>query len=292
MIDAVPIWIAFALVTVCLQASFLTAQKLLVADHPVVEVAAITTGVGALIYLPIVSWTLFTGDGGVSMTLLWFGVLSGFFNVMTYYANLHALKRGDLSIVAPIAKAYPLSVAVVEPLVLGTTWSWYLFAGAGLAVGGAYIILLDDKHPLTPIRNLLMPAVLFALLTALLSTGAVVVDRFALSGGVDLVLYLTLMYASSAGFASLIAYSPLPSGDIDWGNALDRRFLALGGLISVMTLFLFLTLSVASATQASTAFQLSVPLAVLLGGYYLDETGLVRKLAGSMFIVIGIVFVL
>lgn len=292
MIPDVPIWIALALVTVCLQAGFLTAQKLLVSDHPVVEIAAITPGVGAVLYLPIVAWILLSGDGAITTELLVFGVVSGFFNIGTYYANLHALKRGDLSLVAPIVKAYPLSVAFVEPLLLGTVWSWYLLAGALLAVAGAYIILLDDKHPLTPVRKLFLPAVLFAILTALFSTGAVIVDRFVLSGDVQPILYLTAMYASSTVIAAGVSYSPLPSGSIDWSNALNRRFLVLAGILSAMTLFLYLTLSVASATQASTAFQLSVPLAVLMGGYYLDEASLARKLAGASLIVIGILFVI
>jgi drug/metabolite transporter (DMT)-like permease len=204
---------------------------------------------------------------------------------------LTTLKRGDISAYYPIVRASPLFIVVVGFLVFGERYEASLvFAIALVLIGGFLLLyrpgtrLLDDPRTLG-----------FAVL-AMCGTGVYSLADSRLMQTIEPpVLFFWVEVLCAPIYAVLfrrIAIGPKLWSGI--GMLLARPFQALlltsivyGSYILILTAY-----EMGGDVAAVTAVrQASIPLSVILGGVFLSEGSIVRRLIASLILALGIVLI-
>ena len=204
---------------------------------------------------------------------------------------LTTLKRGDISAYYPIVRASPLFIVVVGFLVFGERYDPnLLFAIALVLIGGFLLLyrpgtrLLDDPRTLG-----------FAVL-AMCGTGVYSLADSRLMQTIEPpVLFFWVEVLCAPIYAVLfrrIAIGPKLWSGI--GMLLARPFQALlltsivyGSYILILTAY-----EMGGDVAAVTAVrQASIPLSVILGGVFLSEGSIVRRLIASLILALGIVLI-
>ena len=206
-------------------------------------------------------------------------------------AVVAVLKRGDLSAYYPIIRSSPLAIVAIGFLFLGETFAPVLLLGIGLVLIGA--IALQYRRG----ARLLAEPVNFALATGALVSSAVyaIVD-----GRLVQHMHPTLvLFWSQIGFLPLYAAIirrtqpgwrlgfPL----ITWANA-PWRYLPLGPM-AYASYYLILTAYSLGANIAAvnSVRQVAIPLSVFIGGMWLAEGAMWRRLGAALVLAAGVVVI-
>ncbi|MEQ9546225.1 MAG: EamA family transporter [Marinobacter sp.] len=262
---------------------------------------------GALLTLPVlVYYRSLLGE--LDSGIWWLVVVTGFFQA-TYLSCLAAAYRhGELSVVYPLARSSPLLILLIGTLFLGTadTITGAAAAGIVLIVAGCLILPMQrfqDFH-LANYRNL---ATLFALLAAASTAGYSIVDDTATEQMRDLLAGIALDAEVALVFVILQAWSALAWLSISLSlQTTERRLLrqlrsnwrstmAAGVLILGTYALVVWAMAYADDVSYVVAFrQISIPIGVALGWYFLEEPlhspkilGVVIILAGLLLVVLG-----
>lgn len=255
--------------------------------------AAIGMTSGALVIIPgaTIGWFLI-GRPPIPQEALVLGVASGVFEAGYFGFLAAAYRRGDLSVVYPIARGTaPLLAVAVGIGILGER-----LGPAGIVGVGALLVgLLTLQRPwrfLRPSGRAGDPAVMFALAAGVMIAGYSAIDRV----GTRVVapwLYAALIWAFGVLFlwmyvwlGRLFARSAAPPGPF------DARRAAIGGLITFAAYMLILVaFSVAPLTAVAPLRESAIVLASGWGtlrlGEGADRREVVRRVGASALVVVG-----
>jgi drug/metabolite transporter (DMT)-like permease len=199
--------------------------------------------------------------------------------------------RGDLSAYYPIIRASPVFIVIVGVLLLGYSYSWIVLAGMAMAVAGGYLLLYRRGTHLFE-----DPATLGFALVAMSGTGIYSIADSQLMRTIEpevqlvwvetllFPVYLTLFlrrrtyrrYADGRPTANRVAMLLLPGMMAYGAYYLILMAYQMGGEVAAVT----------SVRQAS------IPISVLLGGYFLREGSIARRLFAAMLLATGIIVII
>lgn len=253
-----------------------------------------------LLLLPFGIWML-----GQEQELVFWGWLlaSGLCQNLYMAALAGAYRQGDLSVAYPLARALPMLLVGTVSLMLGQTVSGSATLGMGLILLGCLLLPILQWRQWHP-GQYLSPACALALVAALGTSGYSLIDAHAigvlqgwldgLHGQLSVAIYYLWLQVMSVLVTSLplllrpsFRASLLATGRQVAGQA------ALTGIMMGLTYSLVLwALALASNVSYVVALrQLSIPLGVLLGIWWLGESRSGGKLPGTAMILGGLLLV-
>lgn len=278
-------WLALTLAAVAGKTVFYALQKRLLADESSVRLGYVTAFYGLLATLPLLGWQAATR--GVSLSARTLAVLLGIgvVELVAFLVYLEALAAVDLSLASPIRRTTPVGVAVLEPVVLGTTLSAPLVVAAACAAAGGYVVLTDGGL-LAPLRRLTERGPALAVAAAALYTLLSLGSRFGTTATSPSVFGTVVFATMLAGYTPLarrrgVALAPRAH--------LRREFVAVGAVGAVRSLAVWGAYALATATAVSTVTQLTILTNVVAGGTLLGEGDTARRLAGATLVLAGAV---
>ncbi len=201
------------------------------------------------------------------------------------------LRRGDLSAYYPIIRSSPLFIVVAGVLFLGERYAWPLLAGIALVLVGAFFLqhrrgarLLDD------------PGTLILAVLAMAGTGVYsIADSRAMRVVEPPVLLFWVQVLCLPSY--VLVFRVRGRSAPDWGALFlwtTRPLRTIGtGVMCYVSYYLILCVyghggDVAAVTSVRQA---SIPFSVLIGGLWLKERGMTRRLFASLLLAAGIVVI-
>ncbi|GBE44770.1 EamA-like transporter family protein [bacterium BMS3Bbin10] len=200
------------------------------------------------------------------------------------------LTRGDLSSYYPIIRASPVFIVIVGVVLLGASYSWYVLLGMAMTVAGGFLLLYRrGTHFLEDPRTLGLA------LLAMSGTGIYSIADSGLMKTLDpqvmifwietslIPVYLTLYLHRRT---HTLFVDPRPMG---------RRvaMLILPGVMAYGAYYLILmAYQMGGEVAAVTSLrQASIPISVMLGGFFLREGAILRRLIAASLLTAGIVVI-
>ena len=268
--------------------------------------ATVGMSTAALLIIPaaIVGWVA-TGRPSIPVQAIALGVISGALEAAYFVFLAAAYRRGDLSVVYPIARGTaPLLAVAVGIFILDERLGLEGFLGVAFLLVG----LLMLQRPWRFFRRSADgggwdPAVGFALLTGVTIAAYSAVDKVG-TGLVSPLLYAGLLWAACVVFlwAWVIAAGAARRWQADDAAAtsagpearFDNRRAAIGGLITLAAYLLILVaFSVAPLTAVAPLRESAIVIASAWGTLRLGEGGdrgeAARRITASVFVVLGAV---
>ncbi len=201
------------------------------------------------------------------------------------------LSRGELSSYYPIIRASPVFIVIVGVTLLGASYSWYVLLGMAMAVAGGFLLLyrrgthfLDD------------PKTLGLALLAMSGTGIYSMADAGLMQVIEpQVQMLWLETALIPVFVTLYLCRRTHTRFED-GRPMRVRatMLIVPGVMAYFSYLLILNAyqmggEVAAVTSVRQA---SIPISVLLGGLFLREGAILRRMIAASLLAAGIVIII
>lgn len=283
--------VAYALVAAVGWGAFIFANKRYFAAYPSASFMGLTYGFGALWYLPV---ALAVAPPPALAPVEW--AFAGW-TVACLAAGLGlffaAVRRGDVSYVAPVGKVTPVFVLPIEVVLLGDRFRSLQVAGIGLATVAVYLANYRGGPLLAPVRKATTER---APQLALASAGVLAVLN--VSQGVllqDVGLDPRTWLLVKAGGAALL-FAPLAVRDHRAGRLPDvradvPRLAAAGLLLAVSEYFVVASLAILSASIATPLLATQAVVAVILGGVVLREGQFAIRLAAAAVAVAGVTLI-
>ncbi len=233
-------------------------------------------------------------------------LMAGFFQALYYVGLAGAYTRGDLSVVYPLARSFPLFILVILAYISGKGDSFSIAGLAGLLaiVGGAIILPMNSFRDFR-LGNYYNSSSLFAMVAAVGTAGYSFVDDIGMNMVKNLVsstpgwsralLYLVLESGFTALWLHLIPLFCRRSGFLLAGNyrvLLKPAFqagLAIGGTYGLILL------AMTQATNVSYVVglrQLSIPVGTFLGIIILKEKGSLPRCVGAVTLFLGLLLII
>jgi uncharacterized membrane protein len=261
--------------------------------------AATTSGVA------LTPFALFaeTPWGGLPARFWRLVLASGVFETLYMYGLYQGYRRGDISLVYPLARALPvlLTAAITLGLGLGATPAPLALLGMGVVAAGCLLLPLARPADLR-LKTYATPAIRMILLAAAGTTGYTIIDSLALphlhAVGASSRLVCAGMYLFLIEWATALGMGICVLANADERAELRRLFLRspfppLSGLFSSSAYLLVLVAMgfVANVSYIQAFRQMSLPLGVFAGILLLKESRAPLKLAGVALVVAGLVLV-
>ena len=204
------------------------------------------------------------------------------------------LSRGDLSAYYPIIRASPVFIVVVGVIFLGYSYSWPVLSGIAMAVAGGFLLLyrrgtdyLSDPKTLGLSLLAMSGTGIYSIADSQLMQKIAPEVQMLWVEALLIPVYVALFlgrrdHASFPGFAN-----PRPA-------AAGLAMLVVPGIIAYASYYLILLAfklggDVAAVTSVRQA---SIPISVLLGGFFLREGAIMCRLFASMLLAAGIVVII
>ena len=201
------------------------------------------------------------------------------------------LSRGDLSAYYPIIRASPVFIVLVGVTVLGATYSLYVLLGIAMAVAGAFLLLyrrgthfLDDPRTLT-----------LALL-AMSGTGIYSIADARLMETLDPQVQVFWVESLLVPVYLMLFLQRRTHTRYEDGRSIARRtvMLVIPGVMAYASYYLILMAyqmggEVAAVTSVRQA---SIPISVMLGGFFLREGTIARRLFAATLLAAGIIVII
>ena len=216
-------------------------------------------------------------------TFLFFVVCRSLTDTFAETCKMHALARGELSVVSSLISLHPIFILFFSPLIAGDPITPMIVLGVAVTVMGNVVLLY---HPKAVIRR---DAVLLALATAFFFSLNNCFDRLSvqtatplLSGCVMTLLAGLLLFIPAMrvkGAISSLATHHFPF--------FIRGFFEVVFMVSKLYALQFLT-----AAEVSAFIRLSLLFSVIGGKVMFKEMNFVRKFFGAVLTILGVVIVL
>lgn len=259
---------------------------------------------GALLTLPVLVF-YYPLLLNLDHRIWWLVIITGFFQA-TYLSSLAAAYRhGELSVVYPLARSSPLIILLIGTLFLGTAEAITASAvfGIVLIVAGCIILPMQrfQEFSLANYRNL---ATLFALLAAASTAGYSLVDDSAteqmrerldgIATDAEVAFVFVILQAWTSLFWLSLGLSLQPGERKllrglfgNWRSTMAAGILILGTYALVVW-----AMAYAEDVSYVVAFrQISIPIGVVLGWYFLGESLRAPKILGVLTILVGLFLV-
>lgn len=256
---------------------------------------------GAVITLPVLV-IYQSAIAELTPAIWWMVLLTGFFQAAYLSSLAAAYRHGEMSIVYPLARSSPLIILLVGAVFLGTVDRITFAAVAGILLIVVGCMVLPMRH-LSEFRwsNYLNLATLFALMAAASTAGYSLVDDAAtrwirelpghgLSDAETALLFVVLQaWSALVWLSAMIAFQArerrLMSALVaNWRSTLCAGILILGTYGLVVW-----AMAYADDVSYVVAFrQISIPIGVAMGWFFLRETLHGPKVLGVGVILIGL----
>ena len=241
----------------------------------------------ALIYAPVVLVLLWWKQPALGWESIVLMLASAAIHTAYYLLLDRGYRRGDLSLVYPLARgSAPLVTVLVAVLLLHEKPTAVALAGALLIAGGA-VMLTGNLKRLKETGNL--PAVGFALLTGCMISSYTVVDKLAVSA----YLVPPLLQDWAANLGRVVIMMPMALRErSEWRRVWRRSRNDIVAVAVLCPLSYILVLSAMVFTPVSyvaPAREISILVAALLGAHLLAEADARRRLFGAGAMVLGII---
>lgn len=245
------------------------------------------SGLNVLIYLPFVIGLVWLQRPQIQPVGWIFMAGSALLQLAYFLLLQRGYQTGDLSIVYPLARGSgPAFSTAAAILIFGERPTGWALLGAGLVIGGVFMLSGGQRlwH-----RQHGSQAVTFGLLTGTVIASYTLWDKYAVSA--LLIPPLLLDYATAVGrslFLTPAAYRHWEQVRFYWTT---YRSEALGiAILSPLAYILVLTaLQMAPVSYVAPTREVSVLIAVIMGGVLLKEGDLRRRLSAAVVIVAGVI---
>lgn len=218
------------------------------------------------------------------MTLVVVGA-SGMVNAASYYLLAEALRMDDLSVISPLRSIVPVSVALVEPLVLTAEYSVPVLVASLLAAVGTYVLLIEDSLT-TPLKRINSRGVQLGVISALIITAAVLLDRF----GVTQTSISPTAYAFYLPLATAIAlavFALLASEDVKEVLRPSLKLAPIGFFRSINLVAAMAAFALTTGTNVTILMRVGILISILVGGSLFDEEYLLYRISGGLMLITG-----
>jgi drug/metabolite transporter (DMT)-like permease len=242
----------------------------------------------SMAYLPLAAGAVIVTRPAFGWEAFGFLAVSSALQVGYFFMLGQGYKRGDLSLVYPLARGTGPTLAVIGAIVLfGERPSALAIAGTAMVVGG--IIVMSWSGELRGSGGVGI-AVAFAVATGSITATYTLWDK----QGIERLTPLLYGYGLEAGRAALVApFALATAGARARLRATlhdQRRAILAIGLLSPGAYIMVLTaLKLAPVSYVAPARELSILIGALLGLRLLGESHPLRRLSGATAIVLGIV---
>ncbi|MFN8390045.1 MAG: EamA family transporter [Bdellovibrionota bacterium] len=244
-----------------------------------------------LIFFPVPVYYAVTEPevfGAIPITILLVGML----HYAYLYTFARALHDGDLSLVYPIIRSAPAFVLVAGVLILHEQVSVLGASGVLLTVLGVYVLCVRGsglRSAFSPMKDAIRnESTRFALLTALATTGFSLADKV-LVASVPPALYTYLLHLMVTLYMTPQIVVSKPRAALWEEVRAQLRSLFACGFLDPFGYFLVLAaFRVDKVSYVLGMRQVSIIIAVMMGGLLLKESGMRQRLIASAIIFLGI----
>lgn len=246
--------------------------------------------ISILVYLPLLIY--FVLSEGVDWVALFFwGMVSGVCHFFYMICFAKAMEKGDLSLVYPIIRSSPALVLVCAVFFLGEDVSIRGVLGISLIVFGVYSINLDGlsfQSLSQPLMKLYYePSLQWGLLTMLTVTAYSIVDKQGAITNHPMIFACALPIFSSIYFSPyFLARKDNSKLRVEWDenkrDILINSVICVGGYNLIIVAMSFEKLSYVVGLR-----QVSIVMAVIMGGMILREKNYLVRVFASCVIFVG-----
>ncbi|MBC5793502.1 MAG: EamA family transporter [Nanohaloarchaea archaeon] len=220
---------------------------------------------------------------------------SGIANTFGIIAYNNSIKQGEISEVIPLTKLTPIFTAVLGFSILGEEMTPLMVTGILAVTLGSYIVLLrKNKSLVGPLKRLFTNrAALLASISSVIYAFASIMDRFGTQAIRPEVYVSGIFLVMSACFTVYLGTTKREKL-IEAKNAVREKpssFFLVGLLAAGAYLSIFIAYSMAAASKVIPVLQLQVLASVAAGGYLFNEQNMLRKVVGSVILVVGVVLI-
>ncbi|MBL4666204.1 MAG: EamA family transporter [Sneathiella sp.] len=222
----------------------------------------------------------------------WKLVLISVAGQMLYSLALVAtLKRGDLSAYYPIIRASPVFIVTFSFLFLGATYELPVLGGIFLVICGAVLLLYRRGVNLLNDTKTMLLAVL-----ALCGTGIYSLSDSQLMQQIEppvLFFWVQIFCWPLLALVYVFNGNKMPTA-MGLGRIVRAPLLHLKLVTCIYGSYVLILLAYAQGgdvAAVTTVRQASIPLSVILGGYFLNEGAIARRLVASGILSLGIIAV-
>lgn len=201
------------------------------------------------------------------------------------------LSRGDLSAYYPIIRSSPVFIVIVGVIFLGYGYSWPVLAGIAMAVAGGFLLLYRRGT-----NYLSDPKTLGFALLAMSGTGIYsIADSQLMQTIAPEVMMLWVEILLIPVYLGLFLRRRVPPRfSSPRPAAANLAMFIVPGIMAYASYYLILLAykyggDVAAVTSVRQA---SIPISVLLGGFFLREGAILRRLFASLLLAAGIVVII
>ena len=253
---------------------------------------------GTLFWLP---WSFFSGIDLAALPGKFWAVflISNFFEVLYFTALAHGYRHGDISLVYPLGRALPVLMiaGLTAAFHIGSTPSRIALAGMGIIFAGCVIMPLGSWREMR-VRTYCTRVLFWVLMIAAGTTGYTIFDSMAMGalrnvpGRSELFKSLFYIFLVEAG----VAVSMLPvlfrrEARREMKKISVTWFPYAAGIFSASAyVLILLAMNEVSNVSYLQAFrQMSLPLGMLAGVFFLRESCSPPKVVGIVLLVAGLV---
>lgn len=215
----------------------------------------------------------------------WPPILISTFGQLFYgFGVVATLKRGDLSAYYPIIRASPLFV-VAAGFAMGERYAPEMLLGVALVLAGSFALQYERGRRFDPI------ALAWAVLAMAMGGVYVMADARAVTLVDPIAVMFWCQFLSLPFYGVYYArvvpgWQPLAAWRRPW-RPLAAGLMCYGSYYLVLLALLM----GASAAAVTSVRQISIPLSVVIGGMFLSERGMARRLAAALVLAAGILAV-
>jgi drug/metabolite transporter (DMT)-like permease len=249
---------------------------------------------GIIVAVTVFSGThvLLSGADLASITEVWHLLLISVSGMLIYtFFLVMTFSRGDLSIYYPITRSSPLYIVLIGVLFLGESYTLGMLAGIALVLIGGLLLqyrpgagLFQDPRTFG-----------FAMLTMVGHGTGAIADARAVRIIDPAVMFFCSWVLMSPIIALIFRHVAGVKGEwlpiSHWCRA-PLRYVGAGAVLYGSYYLILLAYSLGGNVAAVTAVrQVSIPFAVLIGGVFLAEESLFRRLSMSLLIAAGVIVI-
>ncbi len=208
------------------------------------------------------------------------------------YAVVSVLKRADLSAYYPIIRSAPLALVAIGFFVFGERYAETLLVGIFLVLAGAFALQYRPGA-----RLLSDPVALLLSLVALLGSALYAIADSRMVQTIHPTAMLAWVQAATVPLLGLV----FARGRTDWRtrivplaawNIAKLRYALIAGLAYVSYYLILVAYSLGGNVAAVNAVrQIAIPVSVFVGGLWLLEGAMGRRLAASLVLAVGVVVI-
>lgn len=218
-------------------------------------------------------------------------LMSGAGQLAYGFAVVGVLKRADLSAYYPIIRSAPLAIVAIGFFVLGERYSAALLGGIALVIAGTFALQYKPGA-----RLLSEPLPLALSVMALLGSAVYSIADAQLMQSMHPTAALVWIQAASVPMLGVV----FGRGRSDWTlrlplrawAAAPHRYLLVGALAYVSYYLILVAYGLGANVAAVNAVrQIAIPISVLIGGMWLAERAMGRRLGAALVLATGVVII-